>query len=230
MKTTFENLGIKDIAESERPRERLYKYGASAMSNAELLAILISSGTKEESALSLAYRLLASEKNDISSFSNYIAQEYCAVKGIGEATSCRIAAAVEFGKRVCLAPKKRVHLDEPAMLAEYLGDMRNFQKEILRIAMFNVKTELIKTADITMGGIAGTSASAREVFAEAIRAGASAIVLIHNHPSGDPTPSREDREVTENMVSAGRILGIKVMDHIIIGDGVYCSFKEEGIL
>ncbi len=224
------NLGIKEMAEDERPRERLLKYGAQVLSNAEILAILISSGTKNESALNLAYRLLSSEKGDVSSFANYMPQEYFKISGIGKATACKIAAAVEFGKRVYSAPKDKIRLDTPENLADYLSDMRNFHKEVLRVAMFNSKLELIKTQDISIGGIAGTSATAREVFADAIRTGANAIVLIHNHPSGDPTPSKEDIETTKRLADAGRLIGIKVMDHIIIGDGAYTSLKEKEMI
>ena len=108
--------------------------------------------------------------------------------------------------------------------------MRNFHKEVLRIAMFNSKLELIKTVDVSMGGLAHTSAVAREVFADAIRTGANAIVLAHNHPSGDPSPSKEDEKTTENLMLAGKLIGINVMDHIVIGDNSYVSFKERGIL
>ena len=230
MEEKGQGLTIREMAESERPRERLYRYGAKALSNAELLAILISSGTRSESALDLAYRLLSSERRDISSFSNFEPQEYCRIKGIGKATACKLAAAVEFGKRVYSTPKEKILLDTPDALAQYFSDMRNFHKEVLRIAMFNSKLELIKTVDISMGGLAHTSAVAREVFADAIRTGANAIVLAHNHPSGDPSPSREDEKTTENLILAGKLIGIKVMDHIIIGDNSYVSFKERGIL
>ncbi len=230
MEEKGQGLSIKEMAESERPRERLYRYGAKALSNAELLAILISSGTRSESALNLAYRLLSFERSDISSFSNYEPQEYCRIKGIGKATACKIAAAVEFGKRVYSTPGKKILLNTPDALAQHFSDMRNFHKEVLRIAMFNSKLELIKTVDISMGGLAHTSAVAREVFADAIRTGANAIVLAHNHPSGDPSPSKEDEKTTENLMLAGKLIGIKVMDHIIIGDNSYVSFKERDIL
>ena len=223
-------LKIKDIAVSERPRERLLEYGAGSLSNAELLAILISSGTKDGSALDLAYRLLASEKRDITAFANYQPEEYFKVKGIGKATACKIAAAVEFGRRVSSSSRERMRLDTPELLSEYFSDMRNMHKEVLRIAMYNSKSELIKYSDISMGGIAGTSAIPREVFADAIRAGAKAIIVVHNHPSGDPTPSKEDVKATELFRKAGKIIGIDVMDHLIIGDGIYYSFREAGIL
>ena len=230
MEEKGQGLSIKEMAESERPRERLYRYGAKALSNAELLAILISSGTRSESALDLAYRLLSSEMRDISSFSNFEPQEYCRIKGIGKATACKLAAAVEFGKRVYSTPKEKILLDMPGALAQHFSDMRNFHKEVLRIAMFNSKLELIKTVDVSMGGLAHTSAVAREVFADAIRTGANAIVLAHNHPSGDPSPSKEDEKTTENLMLAGKLIGINVMDHIVIGDNSYVSFKERGIL
>jgi DNA repair protein RadC len=180
--------------------------------------------------LDRAYRLLSFERSDISSFSNYEPQEYCRIKGIGKATACKIAAAVELGKRVYSTPIKKILLNTPDALAQHFSDMRNFHKEVLRIAMFNSKLELIKTVDISMGGLAHTSAVAREVFADAIRTGANAIVLAHNHPSGDPSPSKEDEKTTENLILAGKLIGIKVMDHIIIGDNSYVSFKERDIL
>ena len=108
--------------------------------------------------------------------------------------------------------------------------MKNYHKEVMRIAMFNSKLELINTVDISVGGLASTSSTAREVFADAIRAGASTVVLIHNHPSGDPTPSEDDIRTTKQLVLAGKLIGIKVMDHIVIGDGIYRSFKELGLI
>ncbi len=224
------NMGIKEMALSERPRERLLEYGANTLSNSELLAILISSGTRQESALDLAYRLLSAEKGELSAFANYLPQEYSKIRGIGRATACKLAAAVEFGRRVYSFPKEKIKIDTPALLADYLSDMKNYHKEVMRIAMFNSKLELIKTVDISVGGLASTSSTAREVFADAIRAGASTVVLIHNHPSGDPTPSEDDIRTTKQLVLAGKLIGIKVMDHIIIGDGIYRSFKELGLI
>ncbi len=224
------NFGIKEMAKSERPRERMLLFGAEGLSNSELMAILISSGSKDESALNIAGKLLSKENGDLHAFMNYKTQEYCKVKGIGTATACRLSAAAELGRRIYSSPKDRLHLDNPGVLAEYLSDMRYYQKEVMRVAMFNSKMELIKTADISTGALAETSASAREVFSDAIRIGAYAIVLIHNHPSGDPTPSRNDISTTEKLIEAGKILGIEVMDHIIIGDGRYISFKEQKML
>ena len=224
------NLGIKEMAKTDRPRERLMKYGAESLSNSELLAILISSGTRKESALNLAYRLLSAEKGDLSAFSGYRPQEYEKVKGIGEATACKISAAVEFGRRVFSSPREKMRLETPETLAGYLSDMKNMHMEVLRVAMFDTKMNLIKTKDVSMGGIAGAVSTAREIFADAIRTGAYGVVLIHNHPSGDPTPSHDDISITERMVEAGKLIGIQVMDHIVIGDGAYCSFREKGLL
>ena len=223
-------LGIKDIAKSDRPRERLMMYGAESLSNAELLAILISSGTKNESALSIAYRILSNEKGDISAFSNYQPEEFCRIKGIGEATACKLSAAIELGNRIFRSPRDKIRLNTPELLYSYLRDMKNLSKEVMRVAMFNSKVELIKIIEVSKGDIASTSASAREIFSDAIRIGAKSIILIHNHPSGDPAPSKEDISITRNLVSAGKLIGIEVMDHLIIGDGSYVSFMEKGLL
>ena len=223
-------LTIREMAESERPRERLMRYGAGSLSNAELLAILIQSGTKKESALDLASRLLSGAEGKLYRFSSYLPKEYCGVKGIGEAAACKIAAAVEFGRRVSSAPRDRILLNTPDALADYVKEMSCFRKEVLRIAMYNAKTELIRIADVSAGGLSASSFSARELFSEAIREGAAGIILIHNHPSGDPSPSRADIEATRRAVEAGRLIGIKVCDHLIIGENAYFSFREQSLL
>lgn len=221
---------IREIAESERPRERLMKKGAASLSNAELLAIIISSGTRNESALDLADRVLALENGDLSFFDAYQPEELTAVSGIGPAIACKIAAAIEFGKRVASAPRTRIHMNQPSAVAKYCGDMRAFHKEVFRVAMFSVKGDLISFEDISVGGLASASASPREVFANAIRKGAYSVILVHNHPSGDPSPSQEDISTTKQLSSAGTLLGVKVLDHIIIGDQNYYSFKENNLI
>lgn len=229
-RNTDEKLKIYDLAESERPRERMLMYGASALSNAELMAVLISSGNARDSALDLASRVLSLEGGSLANLSRCLPEEFCRVPGIGTATACRLAAAMELGKRVSGAAAEKIKLNEPSCAAALCEDMRFLQKEMFRILMVNAKIELIARENISVGSINSSNASPREVFAGAVRRGAYALILVHNHPSGDPSPSSCDRDVTEQLCRAGDLLGIRVLDHIIIGDGRYFSFKEENLL
>lgn len=229
-KNTEENLRICDLAAADRPRERMLMYGASSLSNAELLALLISSGNARDSAVSLASRVLSLEDGNLAALSRCLPEEFCTVPGVGTATACRLAAAMELGKRVSCAGGEKTKLSEPSAAAALCEDMRFLQKEMFRILMVNAKMELAAKENVSIGSINSSNASPREVFAGAVRKGAFAVILVHNHPSGDPSPSQSDREVTRQLCRAGELLGIQVLDHIIVGDGRYFSFKEENLL
>lgn len=221
---------MRDIAEPERPRERLIQYGPKYLSNAELLAIIISCGTKEDSALTLAHRVLSLENGNLLHFSSYSPEEFQNLKGIGVATACKIAAAIEFGKRVSGSVVSDDFCDTPSQVMTYCDDLRHSHQEVFRILMLNTKKKIIAKEDVTVGGLAFTSADPREVFANAIRKGAAAVILVHNHPSGDPNPSKADIDATRQLIYSGELLKIRVLDHVIIGDGVYYSFKEQNNL
>ncbi len=224
--------GIKALPENERPREKLLQSGAKSLGNAELIALVIGSGTSRYSALDLAGKLLSLESSGISAFASYSPEEFSRIEGIGKARACVLCAAIELGRRIASSPGSvKIRVDTPKDIAQLnMEEMRRLPKEVFRIAMLNVKSELIMQEDISVGGIAEAASHPREVFAPAIKKGAYAVILLHNHPSGDPTPSKADIKTTEILCEAGRLLGIQVVDHILIGDGRYVSFREEKLL
>lgn len=226
----YNTLKIKDMPLSERPREKLLKNGASSLSNAELLALIINCGSRKESAVELASRLLASENDSVRAFVDYQPDEFCRHYGIGESAACRILAAIEFGRRAERPSEKNVILADPNSVAAYCSDLKSQKKEILRVLMFNVKCELIKAQDVSVGNLNSSDASPREIFYDAIRKCAYGIILVHNHPSGDPLPSESDKAATSRVCNAGKLLNIRVFDHIIVAERGYFSFKEKNMI
>ena len=214
------------MPEMEKPRERLMRFGAKALSNAELFAILLNSGNQNESAIALAARILALEPR-LSALSDYEAEEFMKIKGVGEAKACRIIAALEIGRRVASEPPPdNIDIRDPGELARlFMADMKNMKKECFKIAIFNSKLQYTGKYDISLGGVSSTHAVPREIFAPAIKKGAFSVVMVHNHPSGNPQASDSDMAVTKEAVAAGRILGIEVMDHIIVSSGGFTSMR-----
>jgi DNA repair protein RadC len=223
---------INELPQSERPRERLISLGSRALSNQELLALLIGSGVKGESAMALALRVLGCTDEGIVWLQNASAEELSGITGIGDAIACRISAAAELGRRMAeckTAQHTRFSAPEDiAML--FMEDLRYEKNEKFKILMLNVRGEMMGRELISVGAISSSIVDAREVFRPAVRRGAASIVLVHNHPSGDPSPSPQDIEVTKDLMDAGEILGIKVLDHMIIGDGCFISFRREGLI
>ena len=207
-------VGIKDLPQAERPREKLIRYGASALSATELLAVLISSGNRDDSALSLASRVLSLETKGISSLGNLQPEELMKVKGIGPAATARILAALELGKRLaCAPPAGRIEVSDPKSAADiFMADMRHLQQEKLQVLMLNTKGEFMAREDVCVGGRYSAFAGPREVFANAVRKGAYGVIIAHNHPSGDPSPSSEDLALTRQLAAAGKVLGIELLD------------------
>lgn len=222
---------IKEMPESERPREKLFSRGVSALSNTELVALLIGGGTRELSAIELAARIISSDPSGILFLGSASPEELRAIPGIGPARASVLIAAAELGRRVMTAPRRRKirasSPDETAML--FMEDMRYFRKEHFRVLLLNVKNEIITSEDISIGSISSSEAHPREVFASAVKRGAAGMILVHNHPSGNPQPSQADIDLTVRLDEAGKIMGIRILDHIIIGDGVYVSMKSEGL-
>ncbi|MDO5441628.1 MAG: DNA repair protein RadC [Bacillota bacterium] len=219
---------IQDLPISERPREKILEYGVSSLSNAELIAVLISSGSKSDSAISLALKILSLEEDNIGQFSHYEAEEFMQIKGVGTAKACKIVAALELGRRIAAQPKtSRLFISNSNSLADlFMQDMCHRTKEFVQIAMLDVQQKLIGRAVISIGGISEAAAHPREVFAPAIRKGAVAIVVAHNHPSGECKASSKDISCTKQLAESGKILGIRLLDHIIIGDNCYISLAE----
>ncbi|WP_352420126.1 DNA repair protein RadC [Proteiniborus sp.] len=223
---------IKDLPEDERPREKLYKYGPKALSNTELLAIIIRTGNKENTAIEISQKLLAGKKEGISFLTDTSIQEITKIKGIGVCKAAQILAAVELGKRVMTGTHKdKPKITTPSDVADILMlDMAHLKKEHFKIVMLDTKNQVIGIEDISIGSLNSSIVHPREVFKEAIARSSASIILVHNHPSGDPTPSKEDIAITRRLAEGGDILGIKVLDHIIIGNNRFLSLKEKDII
>ena len=232
MNQTRKAAMIKELPFEERPREKLIQYGADSLSNTELLAILIGSGTKEVSAIMLANRILALEEKGISYLTNCLPEDLSGIPGMGTAKSCQIIAAIELGKRIATRPKeKRINVKSPDEVASlFIEDMRYLKKEYFKVLLLNTKNEIIMIENISIGSLNSSVVHPREVFYTAIRKSACSMIAVHNHPSGNPSPSQMDIDVTRRLVEAGELLGIKVLDHLIIGDGTYVSLKEKMLL
>ncbi|WIV10596.1 DNA repair protein RadC [Proteiniborus sp. MB09-C3] len=223
---------IKDLPEDERPREKLYKYGPKVLSNTELLAIIIRTGNRESTAIEISQKLLAGKKEGISFLIDANLQEIMKVKGIGQCKAAQILAAVELGKRVMSSThKEKSRITSPTDIVDILMlDMIHLKKEHFKIVMLDTKNQVIGIEDISIGSLNSSIVHPREVFKEAIVKSSASIILVHNHPSGDPAPSKEDIAITRRLAEGGEILGIKVLDHIIIGNNRYISLKEKDII
>lgn len=223
---------IRNLPSEERPREKLIQHGAESLSNPELLAILIGSGTKEVSAIMLANRILALEEEGIAYLTNCLPEELSGIPGMGMAKSCQIIAAIELGKRIATRPKgKKINIKSPNEVASlFIEEMRYLKKEYFKVLLLNTKNEIIMIENISIGSLNSSVVHPREVFCTAIKKSACSMILVHNHPSGNPMPSQTDIDITRRLAEAGELLGIKVLDHLIIGDGVYVSLKEKMLL
>ena len=221
---------IKEMPEDERPRERLKRYGEKALSNTELLAIALRTGSQRENAVGLAQRLL-SVFQGLHGLANASVQELCQVSGIGPAKAAQVKAAIELGRRLVLATDgSRPAITCPADAAELLmAELGTAPQEQLRVMLLDTKHRLQRTTTVYVGNVNSAVIRPAEVFREAIRDNALAIIVGHNHPSGDPTPSPEDVQVTQHLVQVGEMLEIKVLDHVIIGRQSFVSLKERGL-
>lgn len=223
---------IKDWPAPERPRERLRALGASALSARELLAILIGSGSSGRSAVDVASSLLAGKAGSLRQLAASPATELASMDGVGPAVAARVAAALELGRRMALeVAVERERIAGPNDVhARCAPSMRDLVQEEFRILMLDTRHAVIAELPITRGTLDASLVHAREVFRPAILQSAAAVVLVHNHPSGDPTPSSLDIEVTTQLAGAGEMLGIPVLDHVVIGASGYVSFVEAGLL
>ncbi|EGK14770.1 DNA repair protein RadC [Desmospora sp. 8437] len=226
-----EQLMIRDVPAEDRPRERLSREGPASLSNAELVAILLRTGTASESVLQLANRVL-SRTEGLKGLAGSTLNELVQIKGIGPAKGIQLLAGIELGRRVFRAlPAERTQIRSPGDAADYVMDeMRHLSQEHFLCLFLNTKNRVIDKKCIFVGSLNSSVVHPREVFREAIRRSSAGVICVHNHPSGDPTPSREDIHVTERLVEAGQIVGIELLDHIIIGDHRYYSMKEKGII
>ncbi|SKC64456.1 RadC family protein [Maledivibacter halophilus] len=226
------NVTIKKMPENERPREKLIRYGPQTLSNIELLAILIRTGSREQSALELANVLLSHHEKGIRYLANCTVEELSEIKGIGTSKACQILAAVELGNRLSRSSLeiKRTIKSPKDVTDMFINDMRFLEKEHFKVIFLNTKNEIITFETISIGSLNASIVHPREVFKRAIKKSSASIILLHNHPSGNPQPSKEDINITKRLIEAGQIIGIEVLDHIIIGDGNYFSLKEESLI
>lgn len=217
---------ISDIPENERPRERLAKYGAAALSSAELLAILLRIGVRGESALHVGQRLLR-EYQGISGLHRASVAELSRHKGVGPAKATQIKAALELGNRLRLETDERTVIHSPEdvfSLVEY--EMSGLEQEELKVLLLDTRNRVLEIRSVVRGSVNSAQVRIGELFREAVRLNAAAIIVVHNHPSGDPTPSAEDVSLTRGIIQAGQLLDITVLDHVIIGKNRYVSLKE----
>lgn len=224
---------VRELPVSDRPRERLINHGAHYLSNVELLALLIRSGSKDMSAIQLAEQVLCVYKGSgMAAMANVTVGDLTKVKGIGYAKAAEIVAAVELGRRLYRESLgNRVAVNCPGDAAAYaMTRLRHEQKEHFEIILLNVRNQIMSMQLISIGSLTASVVHPREVFKAAVQGTAASIILVHNHPSGDPEPSKEDISITRRLVRAGEIMGIPVLDHIVIGDGRYVSIKEEGFM
>ncbi|SHN85770.1 RadC family protein [Desulfitobacterium chlororespirans] len=222
---------LKDLPEELLPRERLFQYGADALSNREILAILLRTGVKGENVLDFSERLLT-ETGGLSGLARLTVHELTRYRGMGTAKAAELKAALELGRRsVSSDPLVRPVINSPQDIAHLvMEEMRYLDREHFRVVSLSTKNHVLGISPISVGSLNSSLVHPRECFKEAIRRNSNAIILLHNHPSGDPTPSNEDIDVTRRLSDGGQILGIEVLDHVIIGDNRYISLKERGIL
>jgi len=221
---------ITDLAETERPRERLAQLGPQALTDAELLAILLRVGVAGENAVQVGQRLL-SDLGGISGLHRAGYEEVCSQHGIGPAKAAQIKAAIELGRRLTVhAPEERPTIHSPAEAAELVRyEMSALEQEELRVVLLDTRNHVVHIETVYRGSLNSSQVRVCELFRPAIRRNAAALIVVHNHPSGDPTPSPDDAAVTRAIVQAGKLLDIDVLDHLVIGQGRYVSLKERGI-
>lgn len=221
---------IKDIQILERPRERLAKMGASVLSTAELLAILLGVGVEGENAIQVGQRLLK-DFNGLVGLQRASYAEICDQHGIGEAKAAQIKAAIDLGRRLasqCACDRPVVHSPEDAAdLVQY--EMSALEQEHLRVILLNTRNHVLGIKTIYQGSLNSSQVRVGELFRPAIRENAAAIIVIHNHPSGDPSPSPDDIAITKVIIEAGKLLDIQVLDHLIIGQGRFISLNRRGL-
>ncbi len=232
MDTYLQNFPIKYWAEGDKPREKLLEKGRGVLSDAELIGILIASGSKNESAVELSQRILASIGNDLNELGKLSVNELCKFKGIGEAKAITIVAALELGRRrnkLETATKVKIRSSKDAF-DSLVSDLEDLGHEEFWVLFLDRGNHILRKQNISKGGISGTVVDPRIIFKYAIENRASGIVLCHNHPSGNLTASEEDKRITKRLVEAGKLLDINVLDHLIVAGKEFYSFADNGIL
>ncbi len=229
---SMNKLNINQWAEEDRPREKMMQKGAEALSDAELLAILIGSGNTEESAVSLMQRVLADCHNDLNLLGKWEVHDFSRFKGLGPAKSITIMAALELGRRRNeRQPARRAAIGRSNDIYELFHPLlRDLPYEEVWVLLLNQSARVIDKVRISRGGIDQTTADVRTILREALLQRATQIALVHNHPSGNTRPSNDDRRLTEQVQKAAQTMQIRLIDHLIVTDGTYYSFNDEGML
>lgn len=227
-------MKMKDLPELERPYEKLENYGAEVLSNAELLAIIIKSGTKEKTAVQIAQEILGmdEERRGISFLRDVSLEELQKKNGIGRVKAIQLKAVAELAQRAA-SPQVARHqkLSTPEDISNlFMNELRNLKQETMKTLLLTSKNQLIRSVTNSLGGIRFSYIEARDIFREPLKSGAAKIALVHNHPSGDPTPSQQDIKFTKEIYEMGEMFNIELVDHVIIGDGVFCSLKRMGMM
>ena len=216
----------------ERPYEKCEQYGAENLTDAELLAVLLRTGTKGENSLQLAKRILHPDfaQEGILNIHQWSMEQLLEIKGIGSVKAIQILCLSGLAKRLSKAEAQSgLNFSAPETIAQYyMEDMRHRKKEAMKLLLLNSKTKLIGESELSLGTVNTTLVSPREAFVEALRRNAVAVILLHNHPSGDPTPSKQDILITRRVTEAGRLIGVELLDHIIIGDNCFISLRNKG--
>ena len=222
---------ISHWPEAERPRERLLAQGPGALTDAQLLAILLRIGRQRSSAVQVGMDVLE-RLGGVGGLARCGIEELCRVPGVGEAKAAQLKAAIELGKRALSSPlsKGTKITSSRDLFDHYHPTLRDLRHEIFKVVLLDAKHAIVRDATVSEGSLTLSVVHPREVFKMAVKESAAAVIFLHNHPSGDPTPSQEDRALTARLVSAGEVLGIRVLDHLVVGDGRYVSFADQGWL
>lgn len=231
MSVKTQGKGIAQWPKSERPRERLLREGPEMLTDAQLLAIVLRVGRRDASAVQVGMDLLR-ELQGIQGLANRGLDELCQIPGVGPAKAAQLKAALELGKRALAAPLSTgVRIGSSAdLFRHYHPHLRDMKREVFKVVLLDAKHTIIRDATVSEGSLTLSIVHPREVFNFAVRESAAAVIFLHNHPSGDPQPSPEDRLLTDRLVTAGEVLGIQVLDHLVMGDGQYVSFADRGWL
>lgn len=219
---------IQELPMSERPYEKLELYGENTLSNSELLAIIIESGTKDETSIQLAQRVISLGNsftgNKLRVLQNLSLEELKKIKGIGRVKAIRLKAAFEIAKRLAQPIESEIFVKSSEDVAKlFMEELRFEKREVVKILILNTKNKVLRIQDVSLGGTNSAIVEPKDILAEPIKMGANKIILLHNHPSGNATPSKEDFEVTKRIKICAEMFGIKLLDHIVIGDGEFRS-------
>lgn len=228
----MDNFKVMDMPKNERPIEKLLYLGAESLTNSELLAVILRSGVKGENVISLSQKIL-SQIGGLDGILDVSYKDMVSIKGIKDIKASQILALSELVRRIGTLKSRqdRISINSPKDVSEMLmREMTGINQEILKVIVLNIKNQVIKVKDTFKGSLNTSIVHPREIFSEAIKSGGANIIICHNHPSGDPTPSKEDINITLRIKESGSILGIQLMDHIIIGNNKFVSLKEKGII